>query len=139
MFTRMIFPNLPVRDLNKAMDFFSELGFEYDPKFTNNDAACMIINDSAYVMLLREPFFLSFTKKSLADTSKTAEVMIAVMLESKEEVDKLVDKAVSLGAVDARREDLGFMYSRAFHDLDGHIWEFGWMDENAMMKENAAK
>lgn len=129
MFTRMIFPNLPVRDLKKTMDFFGNLGFEFNPKFTDENAACMKINDSAYVMLLKEPFFLGFTKKSLADTSKTTEVMIAVMFESKEEVDKLVDKAVSLGAVDARKEDMGFMYSRAFHDLDGHIWEFGWMDE----------
>ncbi len=90
----------------------------------------MKINDMAYVMLLKDPFFLSFTTKSLADTSKTAEVMLAIMLESKEEVDDTLSKALSLGASEGRKEDLGFMYSRSFHDLDGHIWEFGWMDEN---------
>lgn len=134
MLNRMIFPNLPIKDLKRTMDFWAALGFSFDSRFTNDKAACLKINDMAAVMLLTEPFFLGFTKKSLADTSKTTEVMIALMVESKAEVDRLADKAVSLGAEDARREDLGFMYSRAIHDLDGHIWEFGWMDEKAMSK-----
>ncbi|MDR3058935.1 MAG: hypothetical protein LBU84_12445 [Prevotella sp.] len=132
MFTKMLFPNIAVKDVKKSMEFFSQLGFSYNEKFTDENAACMIINEMACVMLLKEPFYLSFTNKSLADTSKTSEVMLAIMLESKEQVDETLSKALSLGASEGRKEDLGFMYSRSFHDLDGHIWEFGWMDEAAV-------
>ncbi len=131
MYTKMIFPNLPVKDLKKSMEFFSGLGFTYNEKFTDENAASMKINDTAYVMLLTEPFFLSFTTKSLTDTSKDTEVMLAISLENKEKVDEIFSKAISLGAKEGRKEDLGFMYTRSFHDLDGHIWEFFWMDENA--------
>lgn len=131
MYKKMIFPNIAVKDLKRTMDFFSQLEFTFDKKFTDENAACMIINDSAYVMLLKEPFFLGFTTKSLADTTKTAEVMLAISVENRERVDELLSKALSLGATEGRKEDLSFMYSRSFHDLDGHIWEFFWMDENA--------
>lgn len=127
----MIFPNIPVKDLKKTMNFFKQLGFTYNEKFTDEKAACMKINDTAYVMLLTEPFFLSFTTKKLADTSKNIEVMLAVSLENKKKVDEIFAKALSLGATEGRKEDLGFMYTRGFHDLDGHIWEFFWMDEKA--------
>ena len=126
----MIFPNIPVKDLKKSMDFFGQLGFTYNDKFTDENAACMIVNDTACVMLLTEPFYLSFTTKGLPDTSKTTEVMLAISLENKEKVDETLSKALSMGATEGRIEDLGFMYSRSFHDLDGHIWEFFWMDEN---------
>ncbi len=131
MYTKMIFPNIPVKDLKKTMDFFRELGFTFNDKFTDENAACMVINDSASVMLLVEPFFLTFTNKSLTDTSKSAEMILAVSLENKQQVDELFEKALSLGATESRKEDLGFMYTKALHDLDGHIWEFFWMDENA--------
>lgn len=131
MYKKMIFPNIAVKDLKRTTDFFSQLEFTFNEKFTDENATCMIINDSACVMLLKEPFFLGFTTKGLADTTKTAEVMLAISLESKEKVDELTSKALLLGATEGRKEDLGFMYSRSFHDLDGHIWEFFWMDENA--------
>lgn len=127
----MIFPNIPVKDLKKTMNFFNQLGFTYNDKFTDENAACMIINDTACVMLLTEAFYLSFTTKKIADTSKTSEVMLAISLESKEKVDEILLKAISMGAIEERTEDMGFMYTRSFHDLDGHTWEFFWMDENS--------
>lgn len=131
MFTKMIFPNIPVKDLKKARHFFTQLGFTFNEKFSDENAVCMIINDSACVMMLQEAFFLSFTDKSIADSSRSIEMMLAVSLENKAAVDKLFTKALSLGAAKAREEDLGFMYTRSIYDLDGHIWEFFWMDENA--------
>ncbi len=128
----MLFPNLAVKDLKKTMDFFSALGFTFEPKFTDDKAACLKINDQAYVMLLTEPFFQSFYKKPIADTAKSNEVLLAVSLENKAKVDQVADKALSMGAVEARSEDLGFMYTRAISDLDGHIWEFFWMDPKAV-------
>lgn len=129
MFTKMIFPNLAVKDLKKTMDFFGQLGFTFSEKFTDDNAACMKINDTAYIMLLKEPFFKSFINKPLADAAKSTEMILAVSVESKAQVDELLAKALSLGATEGRKEDLGFMYSRALNDLDGHIWEFFWMDE----------
>lgn len=131
MYTKMIFPNIAVKNLTKTVDFFTQLGFTFNEKFTDENATCMIINDTASVMLLTETFYLSFTTKRLADTNTTSEVMLAVSFESKEKVDELLTKAISMGATEGRKEDMGFMYSRSFHDLDGHIWEFFWMDENA--------
>ncbi len=127
---RMIFPNLPVRDLKRIMDFFSQLGFTFNMKFTDENAACLKINDLAYVMLLKEPFFSSFITKKIPDTSKTSEIILAVSCDKKDEVDALLTKAIKMGAAEGRKEDLGFMYSRAFQDLDGHQWEFFWMDES---------
>ncbi len=132
---KMIFPNIPVKDLKKTMEFFSQLGFTFNKQFTDENAACLKINDFAYVMLLREPFFLSFIEKKLSDTSKTAEVIITVSVESREKVDELTAKAIALGAIEARKEDLGFMYSRGFEDLDRHFWEFFWMDEKDLKQE----
>lgn len=132
MYTKMIFPNIPVKDLKKTMNFFSQLGFTYNDKFTDENAACMIINDTACVMLLTEAFYLSFTTKQLADTAKTSEVLLAISLENKEEVDKIFSKAISMGATEGRKDEMDFMYTRSFHDLDGHTWEFFWMDENAL-------
>ena len=126
---RLLFPNLPVRDLKKTMNFFSELGFTFNMRFTDENAACLKINDLAYVMLLKEAFFSTFITKAIPDTSKTAEVINSISLESRAEVDRLLTKAIKLGAVNGRTEDLGFMYNRGFQDLDGHLWEFFWMDE----------
>jgi len=92
----------------------------------------MIISENIYIMLLVEPFFKSFISKEIADTSKTTEVLIALSADSKEHVDKLVDKATEAGGKSSRPpEDYGFMYQRSFEDLDGHIWEIGWMDSNS--------
>lgn len=131
MSTSMIFPNLSVKDLEKTMNFFKQLGFSFNEKFTNDQAACLVMNEMAAVMLLKEPFFKSFTTKKLTDATQNTEMILAVSFESKAKVDELLTKALSLGATEGRKEDLGFMYSRAFNDLDGHIWEFFWMDQNA--------
>jgi uncharacterized protein len=130
---RMIFPNLPVRDLKRTMEFFTKLGFEYNPKFTDDKAACMTINEQAHVMLLAEPFFKTFTKRQLCDTKTHVEGMIALSCESRAEVDDLLARAVAAGGAEARDpQDHGFMYARSFYDLDGHQWEVLWMDPKAI-------
>lgn len=131
--SRMLFVNLPVSDLDKSKHFFAQLGFEFNQQFTNEDAACMVVSEQASVMLLREPFFKSFTRRAVADVSKQTEVMTAVSCESRAEVDALFDKALATGGAEAMpAQDLGFMYSRAFYDLDNHHWELVWMDPAAV-------
>ena len=128
---REIFVNLPVRDLQKTMEFFSSLGFTFNPQFTDDKAACMIISDKAYVMLLTEPFFRGFTKNEVADTSRVTEALIALSCESRAEVEQMVRKAIDAGGRHAMDpQDHGFMYAWSFYDLDGHHWEVLWMDPN---------
>lgn len=128
-----IFVNLPVKDLNKSMDFFKEIGYSFNPQFTDETAASMVITEDIYAMLLTHPKFKEFTKKEIADATKTTEVLTALSTDSKDKVNELVDKAIKAGATEAREpEDYGFMYSRSFNDLDGHIWEVFWMDINAV-------
>ena len=132
-----IYINLPIKDLNKTMAFFSELGFSFNQMFTNEKAACMILNEKANVMLLHESFFKTFIKKEISDAHKTTEVLLAIMLKTRDEVNRFVDKAISMNAVEAREpQDFGYMYSRAFSDLDGHIWEVGYMDMENFPKKN---
>lgn len=129
---RKMFVNLPVRNVKNTMEFFTALGFRFDPKFTDENAACMVVSDDAYVMLLAEPFFRSFTKREPPDTSRYTEALLALSCESRAEVDELVRKAVSAGgshAMDAM--DQGFMYGWSFYDPDGHHWEVFWMDPSA--------
>ncbi|HEV7919583.1 MAG TPA: VOC family protein [Thermoanaerobaculia bacterium] len=131
--SRELFVNLPVRDLPKSMEFFSALGFTFNRQFTDEKAACMIVSDKAYVMLLSEPFFRGFTKNEPCDTSKATEALLALSCTSKAEVDQLVRKAIDAGgrhAMDAN--DHGFMYGWSFYDLDGHHWEVLWMDPKAV-------
>jgi predicted lactoylglutathione lyase len=129
--SRELFVNLPVRDLSKSMEFFSALGFTFNPQFTDDKAACMIISDQASVMLLSEPFFRGFTKNEPADTSRTTEVLLALSCESRAEVDQIVRKAIDAGGRHAMDPaDHGFMYGWSFYDLDGHHWEVLWMDPN---------
>ena len=131
--SRMIFVNLPVRDLSKSMEFFSALGFTFNPQFTDDKAACMVISDKAYAMLLTEPFFRGFTKKEQCDTSKATEALLALSCESRAEVDQLVRKAIDAGGSHAMDpQDHGFMYGWSFYDLDGHHWEVLWMDPAAV-------
>ena len=133
---KRIFVNLPVKDLKKSMDFFSKLGFKFNPKFTNENATCMIIEEgSIYAMLLVEKFFKTFTKKDLVDAKKSTEVIIAISLESRDKVDKMMKLALDAGGKEAReKQDYGWMYNRAIEDPDGHIWEIFWMDEKAAAK-----
>jgi predicted lactoylglutathione lyase len=127
--SRQIFVNLAVADLQKSMDFFSALGFEFNRQFTDDKAACMIVNDDAYVMLLREPFFRTFTKRELCDTRTQTEGLFALSCDSRAEVDEVVRKALAAGGSHAMDpQDHGFMYGWSFYDVDGHHWEVLWMD-----------
>lgn len=129
---RELYLNLPVADLRASMAFFDRLGFTFEPRFTNEVAACMIVGERAYVMLLARPFFSSFTPRSVCDTAVAIEGLFAFSCESREAVDQLVDAAVAGGANPVREpQDHGFMYQRSFFDLDGHQWEALWMDEHA--------
>jgi predicted lactoylglutathione lyase len=128
-----IFVNLPVKDLNKSIDFFTKLGYTFNPQFTNENATCMIITEEIYTMLLVEPFFKTFTKKEICDTGKNIEAIIALSADSRAEVDELVNKAIAAGATEPKEpQDMGFMYTRDFEDLDGHLWEVFYMDMAAM-------
>lgn len=128
-----IFVNLPVKDLQKSMDFFGKLGYSFNPQFTDEKAACMVISEDIYAMLLTEPFFQSFTPKPVSDAQKSTEVLIALSADSRAAVDELANKALAAGGKAAREpQDMGFMYNRSFNDPDGHIWEVFWMDSNAV-------
>lgn len=130
--TTKIFVNLPVKDLAATMDFFGKLGFSFNEKFTNENAACMVIGDSIFVMLLVESFFQTFITKEIANATETTEVLTALSVESREKVDEMLGLALDAGAEEVREaQDHGFMYSRSFEDPDGHIWEIFWMDEQA--------
>jgi predicted lactoylglutathione lyase len=125
----MIFVNVPVRDLDASVRFFTKLGFEFDPRFTDERATCMVVNDQAFVMLLVEEFFQSFTTKQVCDATAHAEAIFALSAESREDVDELVDEALAGGGSEpVDRQDQGWMYQRSFQDLDGHLWEVIWMD-----------
>jgi uncharacterized protein len=134
---RKIFVNLAVKDLDRSVAFFTELGFSFDPRFTDETATCMIVSDEAFVMLLVEGRFKDFTTKDLADPTAETEAILAVSADSRDEVDALAEKALAAGASPAIDPmDLGFMYSRSFHDPDGHHWELVWIDPNAAPDAN---
>ena len=129
---RKMFVNLAVRDLKKSMEFFGKLGFTFNPKFTDQNAACMIVSEDAYVMLLAQPFFKTFTNREICDTSKASEGLFAITCDSRAEVDELVKKALAAGGRQAMPpKDHGFMYVSSIYDLDGHHWELFWMDPAA--------
>jgi predicted lactoylglutathione lyase len=130
--SRKLFVNLAVHDLKKTMEFFSKLGFEFNPKFTDDRAACMVISAEAYAMLLTEPFFKTFTKRELCDTTRQVEGLFGLSCSSRAEVDAMIEKAIAAGGKHAAEpQDHGFMYGRSFYDLDGHQWELIWMDPQA--------
>jgi predicted lactoylglutathione lyase len=129
---RKLFVNLAVRDLERSMQFFSTLGFGFNPKFTDDNAACMVVSEEAFVMLLTEPFFKTFTRRAVCDTTRQTEGLFALSCESREEVDQLVKRAVAAGGSHALEpQDHGFMYGWSFYDPDGHHWEVFWMDPRA--------
>jgi predicted lactoylglutathione lyase len=131
-----IFVNLPVKDLNKSMEFFTRIGYTFNPQFTDDKAACLVINEgSIYAMLITEGFFRTFTKKEICDAKRSTEVLIALDAESREQVDDTIAKAVNAGgSVYREAEDHGWMYGHSFADLDGHQWEVLYMDETAIPK-----
>lgn len=130
-----IFVNLPIKDLNRSVVFFTGLGYQFNPHFTDETATCMIISDTIFVMLLTEQKFAQFTNKAVADASKVTESIICLSAPSRDKVDELVQKAVIAGAMTPiPKQDHGFMYAHGFEDLDGHLWEVVWMDPDAVPK-----
>ena len=128
---RNLYVNLPVKDLDRTVDFFAALGFAFNPKFTDENATCMIVNDGTSVMLLVESYFATFTSKPVADATVVTETLLAISVDSRAEVDDFVAKALAKGAVEyAEPKDYGFMYQRGITDLDGHQWEVFYMDES---------
>ncbi|MDF2714389.1 MAG: extradiol dioxygenase [Paenibacillus sp.] len=131
-----IFINLPVKDLKKSMEFFTKIGFEFNMQFTDDNAACLVISDKIFVMLLVESFFQTFTKKEIADATKSTEALICLSADSRESVDDIVNKALAAGGSPSNDPmDQGFMYGWSFQDLDGHMWEVAYMDMSAVPQE----
>jgi uncharacterized protein len=131
--SRLIFVNIPVKDLAASTAFFRTLGFSFDEKFTDESCACMVVSDQAYVMLLVESRFADFTTKPVADARSSTEAILCVSAESREAVDTFADAALGAGGSPAGEpQDHGFMYGRSFNDLDGHLWEVMWMSPQAV-------
>ncbi len=121
-----------MKDLNRSVEFFTKLGYTFNPQFTDESATCMIVGENIFVMLLVEPFFKTFIPKDIADSRTSTESIICLSAESRQLVDELVGKAVVAGATIYREpQDHGFMYGHSYQDLDGHLWEIAWMDPNA--------
>jgi len=134
-----IFVNLPVKDLNRTVDFFTKLGYAFNPQFTDENATCMIVSDTIYVMLLVEPFFKTFTGKDIADAKKTTEVINCLSMESREAVDAIVNKAIAAGGTALRKPaDHGWMYQWGYEDLDGHLWEVMYASQEALNEQAGA-
>lgn len=132
MSDRHIFVNLPVADLDKTKAFFAALGFEFNPQFTDDNAACMVVSDKGFVMLLQRAMFETFTDNAICDTATHTEALVCFSCDSREEVDAMVAKAIENGGRHAKKPmDYGFMYGWSFYDPDGHHWEVFWMDPNA--------
>ncbi|MCB2376528.1 VOC family protein [Hymenobacter sp. BT635] len=131
-----IFVNLPVRDLNASIAFFTQVGFQFNQQFTDENATCMVISDTIYVMLLVQPFFQTFTTKQIVDATTSTEVILCLSADSRAAVDALVDKALAAGGQQAKPiQEQDFMYARNFQDPDGHLWEVMYMDPAAMQPE----
>jgi predicted lactoylglutathione lyase len=131
-----IFVNLPVKDLKRSMSFYEAIGFKNNPVFTDETAACMVVSEEIYVMILTEPKFKTFTPKPIADATKTTEVLTALTRESRADVEEMVRTATAAGgSTYAEPKDYGFMYQHGFQDPDGHIWEVIWMDPKGMPQQ----
>ena len=133
MYQQMIFVNLAVNDLDVSKKFFTELGYEINKQFSDEHCASIVISDTIVAMIMDKQRYADFTKKEIADSTKTSEVLLALSAESREKVDELVDTALaSGGSPSGETQDHGFMYGRAFDDPDGHTWEIMWMDPAAV-------
>jgi predicted lactoylglutathione lyase len=130
---RKLFVNIPVRDLQRSIDFFETLGFTFNTQFTDATATCMLVGEDAYFMLMTAEKFRDFSKRPLGDAQKETNALFAISVSGREEVDTLVEKALAIGgSLAADPQDHGFMYVRSFYDLDGHHWEVFWMDPSAI-------
>lgn len=136
---RQIFINLPVKDLNRSVEFFTRLGYTFDAQFTDENATCMIIGENIFAMLLVEDYFRTFTDREIVDAHQRVEAIVALALDSREEVDQQVEKARAAGArIPREPQDHGFMYQHSFQDPDGHLWEVFFMDMSAVPDSPAA-
>lgn len=126
-----IFVNLPVKNLDSSVKFFTHLGYSFNPQFTDENATCMIVEENIFVMLLVEPYFKTFIDKDICDATRSTEVIVCLSAESREKADDLVAKATAGGGKATASKDYGFMYQTGFQDLDGHLWELAYMDPNA--------
>lgn len=130
---KQVFVNLPVKNLEKSIHFFTELGFQFNPQFTDENATCMLVNENTFVMLLVEDFFQTFTTKELVNSKSSTEVIIAISAESNDEVNEIVKRALAAGGSPSNEAiDHGFMYAWSFQDLDGHLWEVMHMQEGSV-------
>ena len=130
-----IFVNLPVKNLPRSIEFFTKLGYKFNPQFTDETATCMIVADDIFVMLLTEAKFKEFTPKPICDATKSTEVLVCLSCESRDAVIDMVKKAVAAGGtLHAEAKDYGFMFQHGYQDLDGHLWELIWMDPAAVQK-----
>lgn len=138
---RQLFVNLPVRNLNQTIQFFTALGFKFNPQFTDENATCMIIGKNSFVMLLVDTFFKGFIPHhEINDASQSKEVLVALSTNSRSEVDSMMNRAIAAGAKEYRAiEDYGWMYGRSFQDINGHVWELAYMDMEAMPEDMKSK
>ena len=126
-----IFVNLPVQDLQKSRAFFGSLGFRFNPQFSDDTGACLVMSDVVHAMLLTHAKFAQFTDKAIADGHESAEVIVALGVDNKDDVNRIADAALKAGGKEPRPpQDYGFMFLRSFQDLDGHMWEVAWMNPN---------
>ncbi|WP_418262633.1 VOC family protein [Flavobacterium faecale] len=133
---KQVFINLPIADLKKAMDFYTAVGFINNPQFTDETAACMVVSNEIYVMLLTHDKFQQFTNKQIADTKKTASVINALSMQNNDEVNQFMEKAIAAGGNEPyESKDYGFMLQRCIEDLDGNIWEVFYMDITKFPKQ----
>jgi predicted lactoylglutathione lyase len=135
-----VFVNLPVKDLNRTVGFFSKLGYEFDPKFSDENSKCMILTDDISVMLLVEPFFKTFIDKEICDTRKNTESILSLSADSRVQVDQILKKCIAAGGTEVNKaQDMGWAYERSFHDLDGHLWEVIYMDVSKRSQGSSAR
>ncbi|MBD2121529.1 VOC family protein [Trichocoleus sp. FACHB-262] len=135
-----IFVNLPVKNLQQSIAFFTQLGFQFNPQFTDETATCMVVSENISVMLLTHEKFKMFTPKPICDATKSTEVLVCLSAESREKVDEMVRNAIAAGGTTYNEpQDHGFMYAHGFQDLDGHIWELIYMEPSAVDQAESAQ
>jgi len=130
--------NLPVKDINRTKEFFGSIGFEFNPQFSDDNSACLVVNDNTFVQMLAESYFNTFVNRPIADFASNAGGIIALSADSREHADELAEKALAAGGKPYKEpKDYGFMYVRSFEDPDGHLWEIGYFDANAMFQHQS--